>query len=139
MGSLVFIGRSLENTPYADLFLSSTNKDDDAKNPASNPFNSDADGDIIMKDQLIISEPPVDDTNCIYDSKNALTEAANLFKSSCCYQLNLSDIDPLFTTFSSGCRVLTRLHSLQRAIACWSKYSSIDEDMLPVSLIFDDF
>ncbi|VEL30929.1 unnamed protein product [Protopolystoma xenopodis] len=66
-------------------------------------------------------------------SQSALTRAAQLFSSVACRQLGLSPVDPVQTAFASGCRVLPRLHSLQRAIACLSKYSSSDADMLPVS------
>ncbi|CAH8846633.1 unnamed protein product [Trichobilharzia szidati] len=145
MGSLVFIGRSLEDTPYADLAL-----------PTSLSSVSSSEGgcqqkseDVHMTDEgcslssaststaASISTASGTSKPKTTDSCSALNEAANLFRARCCHQLNLSDIDPLLTAFSSGCRVLTRLHSLQRAIACLSKYSSLDGDMLPISVKLD--
>ncbi|KAH9587771.1 E3 ubiquitin-protein transferase rmnd5a [Schistosoma haematobium] len=130
MGSLVFIGRSLEDTPYADLALPTSPTKMSSESSQVNKTSEDV---FMMDGEYSLSVSPVT-TKHKTDGSNALTEAANLFKASCCYHLNLSDTDPLLTAFSSGCRVLTRLHSLQRAIACLSKYSSLDGDMLPVSL-----
>ncbi|CAH8533243.1 unnamed protein product [Schistosoma intercalatum] len=133
MGSLVFIGRSLEDTPYADLALPTSPT---KMSSESSQVNKNSEDVCMMDGEYSLSVSPVT-TKHKTDGSNALTEAANLFKASCCYHLNLSDTDPLLTAFSSGCRVLTRLHSLQRAIACLSKYSSLDGDMLPIAVKLD--
>ncbi|RTG88414.1 uncharacterized protein DC041_0001335 [Schistosoma bovis] len=133
MGSLVFIGRSLEDTPYADLALPTSPTKMSSESSQVNKTSEDV---FMMDGEYSLSVSPVT-TKHKTDGSNALTEAANLFKASCCYHLNLSDTDPLLTAFSSGCRVLTRLHSLQRAIACLSKYSSLDGDMLPIAVKLD--
>ncbi|KAH8877831.1 E3 ubiquitin-protein ligase [Schistosoma japonicum] len=131
MGSLVFIGRSLEDTPYADLALPINPT---KVSPESSQVIKNGNG-FTTDDENTLSASPI--TKHKTEGTNALTEAANLFKACCCYHLNLSDTDPLLTAFSSGCRVLTRLHSLQRAIACLSKYSSLDGDMLPIAVKLD--
>ncbi|CAH8515112.1 unnamed protein product [Heterobilharzia americana] len=137
MGSLVFIGRSLEDTPYADLALP-TNLANVSYESSQETEKSDA---VLMMDNRCSLSSSSSSTTPTKKSKtdgsNALTDAANLFKACCCHRLNLSDVDPLLTAFSSGCRVLTRLHSLQRAIACLSKYSSLDGDMLPIAVKLD--
>ncbi|CAH8557586.1 unnamed protein product [Schistosoma rodhaini] len=133
MGSLVFIGRSLEDTPYADLALPTSPTKMSSESSQVTKTSEDV---CMMDGQYSLSMSPAT-TKHKTDGSNALTEAANLFKASCCYHLNLSDTDPLLTAFSSGCRVLTRLHSLQRAIACLSKYSSLDGDMLPIAVKLD--
>ncbi|VDP23624.1 unnamed protein product [Schistosoma margrebowiei] len=133
MGSLVFIGRSLEDTPYADLALPTSPTKMSSESSQVNKTSEDV---FMIDGEYSLSVSPVT-TKHKTDGSNALTEAADLFKASCCYHLNLSDTDPLLTAFSSGCRVLTRLHSLQRAIACLSKYSSLDGDMLPIAVKLD--
>nr|CAH8846793.1 unnamed protein product [Trichobilharzia regenti] len=147
MGSLVFIGRSLEDTPYADLALPtsfasvSSSSEGNCQQKPEDVHMSDEGCSLSSVSTASTSTASTSSSGTTSkpktDSCSALNEAANLFRARCCHQLNLSDIDPLLTAFSSGCRVLTRLHSLQRAIACLSKYSSLDGDMLPISVKLD--
>ncbi|VDQ15078.1 unnamed protein product, partial [Trichobilharzia regenti] len=128
MGSLVFIGRSLEDTPYADLALPtsfasvSSSSEGNCQQKPEDVHMSDEGCSLSSVSTASTSTASTSSSGTTSkpktDSCSALNEAANLFRARCCHQLNLSDIDPLLTAFSSGCRVLTRLHSLQRAIAC---------------------
>lgn len=126
MGSLVFLGRDLRDTPYADLALN-CNLEEPMHPTFGSMGTADSQGPVADVD-LGQSDPMVS----LLNPEGAVAQAASLFKTNYCRQLNLTDADPLCTVFNSGCKLLSRQQALQRAISCLTKYSNMDGDTLPV-------
>ncbi|TPP64060.1 hypothetical protein FGIG_00522 [Fasciola gigantica] len=130
MGSLVFLGRDLRDTPYADLALDCN--PEEPMQISSLSENADSWSPVVESD-LSPNDPVVR----LLNPEGAVAQAAGLFKTSYCRQLNLTDVDPLCTVFNSGCKLLSRQQALQRAISCLSKYSNMDGDTLPIAVELD--
>ncbi|VDD83736.1 unnamed protein product [Mesocestoides corti] len=154
MGSLVFLGQSLENTPYSDLSLKSPTKGTDASAStgcAWDHFGSAGGVSLPLLPLVSLCDTEEDATAaagaegdmCPMEgeaSPNAFVRAAHLFGTVACAQLSLSSIDPLRTAFASGLRVLPKLHKLQRAFAWLTNYAPGNSDgthTLPISIDLD--
>ncbi|CDS42225.1 sporulation protein rmd5 [Echinococcus multilocularis] len=157
MGSLVFLGQDLNETPYSDLSL---------KDPAATATVDNANvksqfastGGVHLPILPLVSlcageeeaeeEPAVEMTvagdGTVNDVAtiplNAFVRAAHLFGTVACAKLSLSSIDPLRTAFASGLQVLPKLHKLQRAFAWLTNYAPGNSDgthTLPISVDLD--
>ncbi|KAA3678162.1 uncharacterized protein DEA37_0012730 [Paragonimus westermani] len=135
MGSLVFLGRSLEDTPYADLALRPSSPEPMEISPSISQENLNRNDTEMAESQSGQLNATV--LHSCFKPDGALVHAANLFRSAYCYMLNLSDLDPLCTVFNSGCRLLSKQQTLQRAISCFGKYSNMDADTLPIAVDLD--
>ncbi|KAL3320711.1 E3 ubiquitin-protein transferase rmnd5a [Cichlidogyrus casuarinus] len=144
MGSLAFLGRSLDETPYTDLILSRTvdvaREDDsmevDDESQTQLMFCEEQDYIMAFNKPLMINYQPSDDFSAPVNGTDLLMRVAAMFHTAACRQLGFSHIDPLFTAFSAGCRVLPKLHELKHAIESISKYST-DANTLPISVKLD--
>ncbi|GAA54900.1 protein RMD5 homolog A [Clonorchis sinensis] len=146
MGSLVFLGRNLEGTPYEDLDYCTPGPEPMQISPSGSQQNLSR----TLSEQEVPKQPsdpaarlipsndnPIGQRNIHAKPDSALAYTADLFRACYCHELNLSEMDPLCTVFNSGCRLLSRQQTLQRAISCLSKYSTIDGDTLPVAVELD--
>ncbi|KAG5446712.1 E3 ubiquitin-protein transferase rmnd5a [Clonorchis sinensis] len=146
MGSLVFLGRNLEGTPYEDLDYCTPGPEPMQISPSGSQQNLSR----TLSEQEVPKQPsdpaarlipsndnPIGQRNIHAKPDSALAHTADLFRACYCHELNLSEMDPLCTVFNSGCRLLSRQQTLQRAISCLSKYSTIDGDTLPVAVELD--
>lgn len=143
MGSLLFLGKSLEGTPYFDLALDSAC----LKNNSGHSLpNANETRDATMEDRSAgsVALPLLPLIGLSVDSAfaaegggvgPAFVRAAHLFGTVACAQLGLSSIDPLRTAFASGLRVLPKLNSLQQAMRQFNKYAPDASDTLPVCFL----
>lgn len=151
MGSLLFMGRDLSSTPYADLSLmdqpGSIRQFATASGvslpilPMVSLF-TDEEGKNKPEDQtaepMETSEMETMDESVEENLKpNAFIRSAHLFGAVACqYQLALSSIDPLRMAFASGLKVLPKLHKVQKAFSWLPSYTKAGSDgtqTLPVS------
>ncbi|CAL8076993.1 unnamed protein product [Calicophoron daubneyi] len=142
MGSLVFLGRNLDGTPYADLVFSQSATTEPMEiSPCVSQTNlCDEEMDHLKESPSIPMEESHNSDAAVsgrLKPDGALAQAASLFKKAYCRQMNLSETDPICTVFNSGCRLLSRQQTLQRALSCLGKYCTMDGDTLPIAVELD--